>query len=140
MAKTSSFSSGTMRSFRRAAMDINTAMKKIKHVEGPAYRMIGEEIMTDVKDSRPGQGVPVDKGTLRDTGRVDGGDNEKKPVTLSFGGAAAPYALIQHEVLKFRHKLGEARYLVRGLERWRPASSAAYAYLKGRVTKIMGGQ
>lgn len=80
-------------------------------------RVIGEEIMTDVKASRPGAGVPKDTGNLAASGRVTGPDR-RGAVRLSFGGAAAPYALRQHEELTYRHTLGEARYLVRGLERW----------------------
>jgi hypothetical protein len=80
-------------------------------------RVVGETIMTDVKAARPGAGVPVDTGALRSSGRVTG-PSHNGVVTLSFGGAAAPYALRQHEDLAYRHKLGEARYLVRGLERW----------------------
>lgn len=89
-------------------------------------RVIGEEIMTDVQAARPGEGVPVDEGTLRDSGVVTGPD-EKGSVRLTFGGAAAPYALRQHEELQYRHTVGEARYLVRGVERWsrgdRPADA-----------------
>jgi hypothetical protein len=80
-------------------------------------RVIGETIMTDVRASRPGAGVPKDTGNLAASGRVTGPDR-RGAVRLSFGGAAAPYALRQHEELTYRHTLGEARYLVRGLERW----------------------
>jgi hypothetical protein len=80
-------------------------------------RIVGETIMTDVKASRPGSGVPVDTGALRASGRVSGPDSGGT-VTLSFGGAAAPYALRQHEELNYRHPVGEARYLIRGLERF----------------------
>lgn len=83
--------------------------------------------MTDVKASRPGHGVPVDKGTLRNTGKVDGplGPAGAPQVVLSFGGASAKYALIQHEATHFHHTVGEPRYLVRGMERWAPGGSAA---------------
>lgn len=89
--------------------------------------MIGEEIMADVKASRPGAGVPRDTGVLASTGRVDGpAPTPLGPfVELSFGGAAAQYALAQHEILTYHHKVGEARYLVRGMERWKPGGSAA---------------
>lgn len=94
--------------------------------------------MTDVKASRSGHGVPVDKGTLRNSGRVEG-PNAKDQVELSFGGAAAPYALIQHEVTTFKHKVGEPRYLVRGLERWRAGGSAAMAALKENAKEGLRG-
>lgn len=114
----------TKRSFDRAARRIASAGRKLNKIGGSGVRLIGEEIMTDIKASRPGRGVPRDTGKLASTGRVEGPDR-RKTVTLSFGGDAAPYALIQHEAVHFHHKLGEARYLVRGMERWRPSGSPA---------------
>ena len=90
---------------------------------------IGEEIMTDVSSSRPGKGVPRDLGNLAGTGKVFGPNSEGE-VRLVFGGTAAPYALVQHERLDYRHDLGEARYLVRGVERWEPGESTALKALR----------
>jgi hypothetical protein len=92
-------------------------------------RVVGETIMTDVKNSRAGAGVPVDQGDLRSTGRVTG-PNARGEVLLSFGGSAAPYALRQHEELTYRNTVGEARYLVRGLERWEAGGNAEEALRK----------
>lgn len=86
-----------------------------------SLRASGEAIMTDVKASRAGKGVPVDTGTLRSSGQVKSPDPDR--VTLSFGGAAAPYALRQHEDQTLSHSVGEARYLVRGWERFQNADS-----------------
>ena len=69
----------------------------------------GNKIMTISKRDF----VPVDKGPLRASGHV------KRPVvkaktaqvTLGYGGAAAAYALIQHERTDFRHTVGQAKYL-----------------------------
>jgi hypothetical protein len=80
-------------------------------------RVVGEMVMTDVKAARPGAGVPVDTGALRASGRVSGPGGDGV-VSLTFGNAAAPYALRQHEELRYRHTVGEARYLVRALERF----------------------
>lgn len=86
---------------------------------GRSLRIIGETILTDVKASGPGRGVPVDTGALRRSGRAVGPEGaETVKVTLAFGGPAAPYALRQHEELDYHHEVGEARYLVRGLERF----------------------
>lgn len=137
MAKTSGFSNATMRSFRLAVAQINHAAKQIKDETGSSIRMFAEEILTDVKDSRPGHGVPVDTGALRGTGQVKSEGKKHPKVSIAFGGPAAPYALVQHEVLKFHHTVGESRYLVRGLERWRPELSAAYASFKTKVNKIV---
>lgn len=97
------------RDLKRAAADLSARTPQ-------EIRLTAEQILTDVKTSSQGRGVPVDEGTLRDTGRVRhlGG----KRFAITFGGPAAPYALVQHERLDFRHEIGEARYLVRGLERW----------------------
>lgn len=125
-------SRATSRSFRRAARRVKRFAESMDKPTGEAVRGIGEEIMTDVKASRPGKGVPVDIGTLRASGRVLGPDRQGR-VTLVFGGPAAPYALVQHERMDFVHTTGEARYLVRGVERWEPDGSAAIAALKANA-------
>lgn len=120
----------TSASFRAAARRIATAARAIRRPLREALYGIGEEIKTDVQSSAPGRGVPVDKGALRASGRVDYLAGSGKPrVAITFGGASAPYALIQHEVLRYRHTVGEPRYLVRGLERWKPEGSSAMAGL-----------
>lgn len=102
--------------------------------------IIGESIMTDVKASRPGKGVPRDRGILASTGRVR--VVSRREIALTFGGAAAPYALVQHENLNFAHRLGEARYLVRGLERFRQhgfkAAKRALAAQARELVKLAG--
>lgn len=118
----------TQSSFKKAARKITLAARNIGRVMPHGLRLIGEEILTDVKASSPGHGVPVDKGILRASGMVE--QPEPLAVDISFGGAAAPYALVQHERLDFHHTVGEARYLVRGLERWKPGGSAAMGALK----------
>lgn len=112
--------------FGEAARRINRFADATGQALGSGLRIIGEEIMTDVRASRPGKGVPVDTGALRGTARVDGPTGIRNAkVTLSFGGSAAPYALRQHETLEYRHEVGEARYLVRGVERWTEEDSRA---------------
>lgn len=102
--------------FRKAGQKIEV-LRRVGAAGLPKnVRVFGEGIMTDVKSSRPGAGVPRDTGNLASTGRVDGPDT-RNTTRLTFGGAAAVYALRQHEELSYRHPLGEARYLVRGLER-----------------------
>lgn len=125
-------SRGTADSFRKAAKKIQLAARNVGRTTGAGLRMIGEEIMTDVKASRPGAGVPRREGVLAGSGRVEGPVNTSRgpEVELSFGGASAPYALAQHEILTYFHPVGEARYLVRGLERWKPGGSAAFQALK----------
>lgn len=83
---------------------------------GSGTRLLAESVLTDVKASRPGEGVPRDEGILAGSGRATGPDSQGTS-RVTFGGAAAPYALAQHERLDYEHELGEARYLIRGLER-----------------------
>ena len=103
--------------FAAAARKIEAMARKGGDEMVSGIRVIGEAIMTDVKASRPGAGVPKDEGPLSASGRVEGPDS-RGAVELTFGGAAAPYALYQHERVDLRHQLGEARYLTRGMERF----------------------
>lgn len=127
----------TKASFDRAAKKIEKMNRGVVGSVPSGLRVIGEEIMLDVKASRPGAGVPVDKGTLRSTGRVEG--PKAGEVELSFGGAAAEYALEQHEDTSLHHDIGEARYLVRGIDRWRQGGGSvrqALADLQKAVDKV----
>src|SRR5260221_10205362 len=111
----------TEQSFILAARQIQLFAGAMQKVAPQALRGIGEEIMTDTKASAAGHGVPVKTGALRASGTVE----QPLPlaVDLSFGGAAAPYALAVHENVAAHHAVGEARYLVRALERWSPDGS-----------------
>src|SRR5690606_37988210 len=113
---------GTRQNFAAAARDLVRLRAEFVPSLGAGVRQIGEEILTDVKASRPGAGVPRDTGALAASGRVDGptGTLGRPRVVVGFGDTAAPYALRQHEDLTYQHPLGEARYLVRGVERWQP--------------------
>lgn len=119
----------TRQSFRDAAKDIERFARKMERETPQAVREIAEEVMTDVKASAPGKGVPVDTGALRASGTVEGPD-PLNLVVIGFGGPAAPYALKQHERTDYSHTVGEARYLVRGLERWEPGGSSAMKALE----------
>lgn len=58
--------------------------------------------------------VPVDFGTLRDSGRVEAPKRTKTSieVEITYGGAAAPYALYVHEDPNARHAAGKTyKYL-----------------------------
>lgn len=123
--------------YMATARKIRHAARELDATYPSGLRLIGEEIMTDVEVSRPGRGVPRDTGNLASTRRVEGGGRvgpfSEAKVTLSFGGAAAPYALVQHENMQYNHKLGEARYLVRGVERWQPDGSVAVEAMKANA-------
>jgi hypothetical protein len=68
-----------------------------------------ETIMTASKE----QYVPVDTGALRASGFVEPPIPTAMgaSITLGFGGPSAPYAVIVHEDLTKRHRVGQAKYL-----------------------------
>lgn len=114
----------TEQSFRKAVRRMNEAARATDLPLAQFVNQTAEEVMTDVVASRPGAGVPRDMGDLASTRKVEtGGSRERPHADLSFGGPAAPYALVQHERLDYAHTVGEARYLVRGLERWEPGQA-----------------
>lgn len=127
MARVPNVGGTTSQSFRHAAKQIAKGARALKKAGLEGIYLIGEEIMTDVKASAPEHGVPVDQGHLRASGRVT--REGEQAVLLSFGDSAVDYALIQHETMWYHHHVGEPRYLVRGIERWKPGGSAAMASL-----------
>lgn len=80
-----------------------------------ALKLRAEGVMTRAKS----EFVPVDLGALRSSGHVGdperSGDGRDVEIMLSFGGPAAPYALVQHENLDYVHRVGEAKYLEKPL-------------------------
>jgi hypothetical protein len=75
-----------------------------------------ELVMTDAKENYVPVGQPPEDkhpGTLRASGFVDPPvvEGDHIEVTLGFGGAAEPYAMVQHERLEFHHTVGTAKYL-----------------------------
>jgi len=127
-------SQGTKDSFDHLRRKIRELGKGGPRILGPGLKQIGEEVMTDVKASREGRGVPRDRGHLADSGKVEG--PEDMVVTLAFGDTSAPYALYQHEILDLNHRVGEARYLVRGVERWRPNGSSVNRALAEQAAEV----
>lgn len=69
-------------------------------------------------------------GTLRASGMVHQPEISGKSisVTLSYGGAADAYAIVQHERLDYHHNVGQAKYLESVLNESRP-------FMAGRVAK-----
>jgi len=74
--------------------------------------------------------VPVEHGILKASGFVTFPENKGRniSVTLSYGGAAEAYAIVQHERLDFHHPLGgQAKYLESVLNESRPFMAARIA-------------
>lgn len=82
---------------------------------GRALFEAGNEIMNMSLEE-----VPVDKGILRSSGFVDRPETTASgvEVQLGYGGAANDYALVQHERLDFRHRVGKAKYLEDPANAW----------------------
>ena len=84
---------------------------------GAALYQEGQIEMTEAKKRTPVSPTPAPKGvvpgTLRASGRVSEPEYKGRDiiVTLSFGGAAEDYALVQHERLDYHHTTGQAKYL-----------------------------
>lgn len=97
-------------------------------------RELADSILTDVKNSRAGTGVPRDSGDLAASGIATGPDAAGVS-RVTFGGAAAPYALVVHEVAA-THDVGEDRYLVRGVDRMR-AGGEPLAVLRGLAREVI---
>ena len=75
---------------------------------GAALRMEGEIEMTESK-----RRVPVDTGTLRSSGNVQGPEFSGRfiEVTLGYGGAASAYAVQVHEDMQAFRRTGQPKYL-----------------------------
>lgn len=92
------------------------AAKYPRRVEAAAYYEANIE-MTESKRRCPVYSGPPRKGevpgTLRASGTVQRPEWRGKTVTctLSYGGAAEDYAVVQHERLDFFHRIGQAKYL-----------------------------
>ena len=76
-----------------------------KYTEGALNGLEGlaNEIMS-LSQSR----CPVDTGMLRGSAQVT---RKEKTVLVSYGGAAASYAVQQHENLQYHHDVGQAKFL-----------------------------
>jgi hypothetical protein len=73
--------------------------------------------------------TPVDTGTLRASGQVaqPARSGRNISVTLSFGGAAADYAIYVHENLEAHHRVGQAKFLESTLDESAPHMAARIA-------------
>lgn len=109
------------------------AAERPKIVERALYTE-GSIEMTEAKKRTPVSPLPAPKGvvpgTLRASGTVHPPERKGNniSVTLSFGGAASDYAIVQHENLEFFHTTGQAKYLESVLNESAP-------YMLGRLAK-----
>lgn len=89
---------------------------------------IYQEAQIEMTESK--RRVPIDTGVLRASGFVAPPERNGNhiSVTLSYGGAADHYAIVQHENLEFHHKHGQAKYLESVLNESR-------SYMAARIAK-----
>lgn len=125
---------GDQASWTNTVRNIQACARRMDKTFPSGIRVIAEEIKTDILASRPGAGVPRDEGALAGTVGVEGGGRgTMASLEIYAGGPAAPYALIQHENLDYKHPVGENRYIVRAVERWRPDGSSAINALRDNL-------
>lgn len=104
-----------MRFSMKGADKVHRAMKRaqvdVEKATAAAVYVAANVVMTNAK-----QRAPIDTGVLRASGYVTLPVPSKNPkVEVGFGGAAAPYALAQHEHTEFKHEVGEAKYLEKAI-------------------------
>jgi hypothetical protein len=104
---------------------IAAALLTMRDKAEAALSQVAEQEMTESKKR-----VPVDTGTLRDSGHVQQPERDAEgiSVTMGYGGAAEDYAIVQHENLEFHHKVGQAKFLESVLQESAP-------YLLERIAK-----
>lgn len=102
---------------------------------GRALYQEGEKIMGTSKQFF----VPVDRGVLRASGHVQPPQYEGGGVVvvIGYGGPAVAYAVVQHEKLYYKHKVGQAKYLERpALQEAVVMDKRIAARLQKRLAKI----
>lgn len=88
----------------RIEIDVKVKIKevaaKVRQELQQATKKFAEEVLTASKKV-----TPKDLGTLRDSGRVEKGTDDKKLIQykVGYGGAAKDYALYVHEALEGPH-------------------------------------
>lgn len=113
----------------RLASSIPSIIEKAVPAAAQAMYELGNEVMNESKADY----VPVDTGTLRDSGQVDMEiDGSTITVILGYGGAAKDYAVIQHEDLTLHHTHGQAKFLETPMLAKAPE-------VQSRLFKIIGG-
>lgn len=107
--------------------------QRMQYVRDILVRELANELYTEfsavMEDSKANY-VPVDQGTLRDSGYVKDPviEGEHISVEMGYGGPDIPYALIQHEDLTFNHPGGrQAKYLERPMLEAAPGMTARMA-------------
>lgn len=110
-----------MSSGLRGVSDMVSTLRKIaERFPDRVAAAIYQEAQIEMTESK--RRVPVDTGVLRASGFVAEPERKGKSisVTLSYGGAAEVYAIVQHENLEYFHRVGQAKFLESVLNESRP--------------------
>lgn len=92
--------------FRRG---VGKAMIETRAATAMAINDVALEIAAKADDL-----VPFDLGTLSTSQKIDPPTIRNLTATITYGGPAAPYALVQHENMEYQHRAGRsAKYLER---------------------------
>lgn len=95
-----------------------------------------ELVMTEAKTR-----TPVRTGALRASGLVEppSVQSGQVEVRFGFGGPAAPYAVVQHERLDYRHPVGQAKFLESALQEALPRiQRASGRVVSSRIARTRG--
>lgn len=95
----------TLEGVKEVTARVDLAEKRMDKAIDVGLYAIAQNIMSLSK-----QEAPFDLGVLRGSGFVTLPENHT--VQLGYGGAAGAYAVVQHERLDFKHKVGKARFLI----------------------------
>ena len=102
---------------KQSAMNIRKMDKATRKRFYEEMLKVSKEIMERSKNRY----VPILTGALKRSGKVKGNPGRYPVVYLSYGSAAVPYALLQHENLNFHHPGGRsAKYLERAVDDFGP--------------------
>lgn len=92
--------------FRRG---VGKAMAETRAATAMAINDVALEIAARADDL-----VPFDTGVLSRSQQIEPPTIQNLTATITYGGPAAPYALVQHENMEYQHRAGRsAKYLER---------------------------
>lgn len=89
--------------------ELRNLSRRFENAGNAGIYALGVLIMREAKER-----TPVDTGALKASGYVTMPKDKK--VELGFGGPAEEYALIQHEVDWYNHRVGEDHYLLNAIQ------------------------
>ena len=98
-----------LKGVREMVERLKTKPRQVRAAAASGLYDFGDRIMKMSKDHY----VPVDTHALQNSGQTGRPETRGDDVSvkLSYGGAAAPYAVYVHEITWYHHPHGQAKYL-----------------------------